>query len=117
MNDEIEIIITRLSKTNFIIDTPDDGIIPVYFIPNVTPPDTISNHVPFSICYDRKIIHCSILNEHLTIINQFDIEQRKRMFSFLIEKALIKNARRVIFDPNDLHVIRVIDNDGNACDR
>lgn len=116
MNDEIEIMITGLAKTNFIIDTPDDGIIPVYFIPNLPHPNTIPNHLPFSICYDTKIIKCSILNEHLTIINKSDIEQRKRMFRFLIEKAHIKNARKVIFDPNDLHVIRVIDTDGHVCD-
>lgn len=115
MNDKIEIIIVKITKTNFIIDTPDDENIPVYFIPNLPPPNTISDHVPFSICYDTKIIHCSISNEHLNIINQFDIEQRKRMFSFLIEKAFIKNARKVIIDPNDLHVIKVIDTDGNVC--
>jgi hypothetical protein len=37
------------------------------------------------------------------------------MFNSLIEKAFIKNARKVIVDPNDLHVIRVLDNDNNAC--
>lgn len=115
MNDEIEIMIVKITKTNFIIDTPNDGTIPVYFIPNLTPPDTITNHIPFSICYDTKIIHCSISNEHLNIITKFDIEQRKRMFSFLIEKAFIKNARKVIVDPNDLHVIKVIDTDDNVC--
>lgn len=115
MNDEIEIMIVNITKTTFIIDTPDDGIIPVYVIPNVIPDNTILNHIPFSICYDTKIIHCSILNEHLDIICQFDAEQRKRLFSFLIEKAHIKNARKVIIDPNDLHVIKVIDTDDNVC--
>jgi len=113
MNDEIEIMIAGVTKTNFIIDTPDARSIPVYVIPNAGAYTRILNHVPLSICYDGNIIHCSISNEHLTVIGKFDIEQRKRMFNSLIKKAFIKNARKVIVDPNDLHVIRVLDNDNN----
>lgn len=115
MNDEIEIILVNITKTNFIIDTPDNGRTPVYIIPNLPSDNTILNHIPLSICYDGKIIHCSISKEHLTIISQFDIERRKCMFNSIIERAFIRNARKVIVDPSDLHVIRVLNTDGEVC--
>lgn len=105
----LTIMITGVTRTTFIIETPDDGDIPVYWIP--TSERWMNNDdTSFVICYDKNIIHCRMTRDDLQTMAQYDDECRRRLVDSIISLVLLDqpNAHKILIDPNDLHIIEAI---------
>lgn len=105
----LTIMITGVTKTTFIIETADDGDIPVYWIPT-SKRYMNQDDASFVICYDKRIIHCLMTRDDLQTMAQYDDEYRRRLVDSIISLISLDqpNAHKILIDPNDLHIIEAI---------